>query len=195
MTLPGLLSHPVPTDHLGIAMGERYDVVIDFAGHSGQNITMRNARGLGENIDYAATDLVMRFVVGNTVSDNTNNGDLPSQLRPIPSPPDQVSANRNFTFARIDGEWLINGVGFADVERRILAKPKRGTNEIWSMTNGAGGGTHPVHIHLVDFQILSRTGGRNAVMPWEAAGEKDVVWLAAGETVRVAARYAPWDGV
>jgi FtsP/CotA-like multicopper oxidase with cupredoxin domain len=32
-------------------------------------------------------------------------------------------------------------------------------------------------------------------MPYEAAGKKDVVWIAPGESVRVVARYAPWEGV
>jgi FtsP/CotA-like multicopper oxidase with cupredoxin domain len=193
--LLGLLSHPVPTKNLALAMGERYEIVVDFAGHAGQNITMKNARGLGENIDYAATDLVMRFCVGKSVTDDTNNGDLPSQLRFIPPPPNIDQPAKDFTFERIDDEWLINGVGFADIEHRILAKPKRGTDEIWVLKNGNGNGTHPVHIHLVDFQVLSRTGGRDTVLPWEAAGMKDVVWLGGGETVQVIARYAPWDGV
>lgn len=147
-----------------------------------------------ENIDFAATDLVMRFAVGNSISDNSNNDNVPSNLRHI-APTSQADEFRDFTFERINGEWLINGVGFSDIEHRILARPTRGADEIWTLHNGGGGGTHPVHIHLVDFQVLSRTGGRNAVLPYESAGMKDVVWLAAGETVQVVARYAPWDGV
>ena len=48
----------------------------------------------------------------------------------------------------------------------------------------------------VDFQVISRKGGaRNSVMPYEQVALKDVVWLNTGETVRVIARYAPWDGL
>jgi bilirubin oxidase len=47
---------------------------------------------------------------------------------------------------------------------------------------------------LIDFQILSRVGTR-PVLPYEAEALKDVVWLGGSETVRVIARYAPWDGV
>ncbi|KAF2740193.1 Cupredoxin [Polyplosphaeria fusca] len=191
----GLLSHPVRTDGLAFSMGERYEIVIDFAGYEGQNITVHNVRGMGENIDYAATDFCMRFVVGYTVVDDSNNGDVPQELRYIPPPPDQ-SPSKEFAFTRTDdGEWVINGVGWSDIENRILTRPERGDDEIWTLTNGGGNGTHPVHIHLVDFQVLSRTGGRNEVLPYESAGEKDVVWLAGGETVQVVARYAPWPGV
>lgn len=175
-------------------MGERYEIVIDFAGLEGKNFTMRNARGMFGNIDFAATDLVMRFIVGDSVGDDGNNGAIPTDLRYIPPPP-QVSVTKNFTFERIDGVWLINGVGWVDVEHRILTRPTLGADEIWELHNGNGNGVHPVHIHLVDFQVLSRTGGRNQVSTYEAAGMKDVVWLSPNETIRVVARYAPWQGV
>lgn len=195
ISVSGLFSHPLNTNNIALSMGERYEIVVDFADYAGKNITLKNSRGMGENFDYAATDMVMRFVVGRSVSDQTNNGGVPQSLRYIPPPPTKDVADKSFTFERVGDEWLINGVGFADIEHRILTRPPRGADEIWTLTNGNGNGTHPVHIHLVDFQVLSRTGGRDEVLPYESAGMKDVVWLAAGETIQVAARYAPWDGV
>jgi bilirubin oxidase len=194
----GLYAHSVKTKTLAFSMGERYEMVVDFADFNGKNITMKNARRVVGAPDYAATNLVMRFIVGNSVSDNTNNGAIPSKLR---EPPVSVHANitKDFEFARVGGHWKINGVGWADVEHRILTRPELGADEVWVLRNGVGDGNitgvHPVHIHLVDFQILSRSGGRGEVLPYEAAGQKDVVWLAPGETIRVAARYAPWPGV
>ncbi|KAF2014792.1 bilirubin oxidase, partial [Aaosphaeria arxii CBS 175.79] len=191
----GLFGAPVKTNYLAMAMGERYEIIFDFAQHRGQNITLRNARGMGENVDYAATDLVTRFVVGEEVTDWDNNGPVPPKLHDIP-PANPSDTDKEFTFARVrGGRWNINGVGFADVENRILTRPERGKDEIWTLKNGAGDGTHPVHIHLIDFQVLERTGGRGAVRPYESAGMKDIVWLAGGETVKVLARYAPWPGV
>jgi bilirubin oxidase len=190
----GLFSYPVVTSNLALAMGERYEIIVDFAGFEGRNITVHNSLGQPGNIDYAATDRVMRFVVGHTVTDPTNNSPLPAFLHYVPDPP-QTAVSKNFTFSRIGDEWLVNGVGWADVEHRILTRPTLGTDEIWELRHGGGNATHPVHIHLVDFQVLSRTGGRGAVMPYEAAGMKDVVWMAPGEVVRVVARYAPWKGV
>lgn len=177
-------------------MAERYEVIIDFANLKGQNVTLLNGRGLGENADYAATDKVMRFVVGDSVSDNSNNGDVPQTLRQDEPVAPSSSTAKDFTFERGQGgSWLVNGIGFDDVENRILTKPEFGTYETWALRNGRGGGTHPIHIHLVDFKILSRSGGRGQVADYEAAGWKDVVWLAAGESVQVIARYAPWPGV
>lgn len=98
---------------------------------------------------------------------------------------------------RTNSEWRINDVGFADVANRVLAKVPRGKVEIWELENGSGGWTHPIHVHLVDFRVLSRTGARDnrGVTPYEAAGLKDVVWLGRNEKVLVEAHYAPWNGV
>jgi FtsP/CotA-like multicopper oxidase with cupredoxin domain len=190
----GLLAYPVESDSIMMSMGERYDIVMDFSAFSGQNITLNNGRAVADSPDYAATHYVARFMVGTEVTNWDNNGDLPSTLRDIPPPPETIETAKDFTFERVDGNWLINGVGFADVENRILSKPEYGAIEKWVVHNG-GPGTHPVHIHLVDFKILSRTGGRNEVLPYESAGMKDTVYLTGGETVEVVATYAPWAGV
>jgi hypothetical protein len=35
--------------------------------------------------------------------------------------------------------------------------------------------SHPIHIHLVDFQVISRVNGKRGVLPYEAAAQQDVV--------------------
>jgi bilirubin oxidase len=190
----GLFSSPIESSFIALSMGERYEVVIDFSNFSNRNITLRNGRGLGENVDYPGTDRVMRFVVGGSSSGGGSS--VPQTLRYNEPVAPSASNAKDFTFERgSGGNWVINGVGFRDIENRILTKPERGTYETWALHNGAGGGTHPVHIHLVDFKVISRTGGRNEVADYESAGWKDVVWLAAGESVQVIARYAPWEGI
>jgi len=118
---------------------------------------------------------------------------VPNNLRTVPFPPASTGIDHHFRFHRTNGEWRINGVGFSDVANRVLAKVPRGKVEIWELENSSGGWTHPIHVHLVDFRVIYRSD--RGVEPYEAAGLKDVVWLAKGETVRVEAHYAPWDGV
>lgn len=181
---------------MAFAQGERYEIIVDFAQYAGKNITMRNDRGVIDSDDFPETDKIMRFVVGDSVSDDTNNGEVPAFLQALPRVPQNATVDKDFNFTRENNRgWLINGVGFSDLRNRILTRPLRGSDEIWTFTNGAESGSHPIHIHLVEFQVISRTGGRNGVYPYEAAGLKDVVWLAPGETVKVIARYAPWPGI
>ena len=84
---------------------------------------------------------------------------------------------------------------FADVQNRVLARPPRGKVELWQLENHSGGWSHPVHIHLVDFQIVARFDGKRPVLDYEKVALKDVVLLGENEKVQVLAKYAPWDGV
>jgi FtsP/CotA-like multicopper oxidase with cupredoxin domain len=189
----GLLASPATSSELYISMGERYEVVFDFAPFAGQNILLRNTEDVGEDDDYLHTNKVMRFVVSNTPV--TDPSSVPSTLATVHWPsPGGPGVDQHFLFHRSNSQWQINGVVFADVNNRVLANVPRGTVEVWELENSSGGWTHPIHIHLVDFKVLSRTNGR-PLYNYETQGLKDVVWLGPGETVKVEAHYAPWDGV
>lgn len=180
-------------------MAERYEIVFDFSAYAGQAVELRNlpkAGGIGTDDDYLNTDKVMRFIVSSTPVEDTSA--VPDTLRsnvPFPITDTPNTINHHFRFHRSNGEWQINNVVFADVDNRVLAKVPRGTTEIWELENSSDGWSHPIHVHLVDFRVLARTDGNRAVMPYEAAGLKDVVWLGRGETAIVEAHYAPWDGL
>jgi len=85
----------------------------------------------------------------------------------------------------------INGRMF-EMER-VDERVRFGAIEIWRFVND-GPFPHPVHMHAVHFQVLSRTGGRNRVLPWEA-GWKDTVLVLPGETVEVIARFDSHRGM
>lgn len=71
----------------------------------------------------------------------------------------------------------------------------QGSAELWQFNYAGGPGTHPVHIHLVNFQIVSRTGGARGLLPYESAGLKDEVLLEPGEQVTARAFFGPWNGL
>lgn len=195
----GLFTGPVTTNDIVISMGERYEVVIDFAPYKGKTITLKNDPTNQVGVpQYANTDKIMRFTVGDTITDNTNNGDIPSSFGAVAYPPTKDSIDHVFNFQHGgDALWTINGEAFNDINNRILARPQQGTVERWQFNYASGPGIHPAHIHLVNFQILSRTGGpgNRPVFPYESAGLKDTVFLAPGEQVEVLAIYGPWNGL
>ncbi|PVH83779.1 hypothetical protein DL98DRAFT_585247 [Cadophora sp. DSE1049] len=194
----GLLEKPILAKDLYMPMAERWEIVIDFALYAGKKVTVRNDKGFSADSDFTATDRVMQFVVAKTMPPGpvVGNGVIPSRLRTVPYPPNKSGIDRSFTFERSNGQWNINGVTWAQVNNRIMAKPQRGAIEVWQLENKSGGWSHPIHIHLIDFQVMSRSGGKKrGVLPYEAVGLKDVVWLGPNEKVTVLARYAPWDGV
>ncbi|KAH0602238.1 uncharacterized protein H6S33_009879 [Morchella sextelata] len=196
----GFMSKPVETESLVVAMAERWEIVIDFANLAGQNLTLKQSNCFVDT-NYAGYDKVMQFRVGNAVTSEVGNGPLPGKLVDLDLPAPKTQLDQNFVFGRNRGEWTINSVTFSDVNNRILRNVPRGTTEMWRL-QGGGGWSHPVHIHLVDFQILFRRKstqnsafGRTEVTPYEAAALKDVIVLGNNEAVTVLAKYAPWDGV
>ncbi|KAL8297813.1 hypothetical protein RB597_007151 [Gaeumannomyces tritici] len=189
----GLLSGPQKSDSLYLSIAERYEVVFDFSGFKGKTLMLRNTRGFAADTDYLHTDKVMTFVVSkDSVPDPS---EVKSSFRTIPYPDPKATVDRHFRFERQGGEWTINGATWADANNRVMSKPPRGTVEVWELENSSSGWTHPIHVHLVDFQVVKRTGGKRDVQSYEAQGLKDVVWLGPGETVTIRARYSPWDGL
>src|SRR3954469_22624855 len=68
----GLMPKPQTTVQLRIGMAERYEIVIDFAKYKGKSIELLNL-GVPNSTDYDNTGKIMRFDVGTTVTDPTNN--------------------------------------------------------------------------------------------------------------------------
>ncbi|HKH11464.1 MAG TPA: multicopper oxidase family protein [Rubrobacter sp.] len=191
----GLAPAPVDVDHFRIGMAERYEVVIDFSKYRvGQSVELRNL-GLENTIDFAATDKVMRFDVVSEARDKTNNA-VPEVLNPgnYPRNPmrlkeSQMAGVHRLELGRTNGMWTIND-GIWD-PKRVDERCELDEIEVWEIENKSGGWFHPLHIHLIDFRILSRNG--RAPFPWEQ-GPKDVAYVGEGETVRVLGQFGPNKG-
>ena len=124
-------------------MAERWEVVFDFTNFKNQNVTLKSNAKVADVDPYLHTDKVMRFVVGDTVTPNRDTKgmlELPAKLRDVPFPPNKVGLDHSFEFQRQGSQWKINGITWADgPESRVMAKPKRGAVERWSLKNGSGG--------------------------------------------------------
>jgi FtsP/CotA-like multicopper oxidase with cupredoxin domain len=105
------------------------------------------------------------------------------------------TATRQLRVERKDGLWTINGVTWTDIEKsgftKVFANPQLNAVETWEIQNTSGGWFHPVHIHLVDFQVVSRNGAPPFAFE---KGPKDVVYVGEGETVRLLMRFGPEHG-
>lgn len=101
----GLLLNPVDTTQLDISMAERWEVVFDFANYKNQNVTLRSNAKVADVDPYLHTDKVMRFVVGDKVTSDAKNGNLPAKLRDVNFPPNKVGLDHTFEFQRQGGQW------------------------------------------------------------------------------------------
>ncbi|NIL99782.1 MAG: multicopper oxidase domain-containing protein [Acidobacteria bacterium] len=203
----GLLETPVPgVGELTIGPGERYEVVVDFAGYSpGDEIFLENSAPApfpGGSVDV--TD-VMKFVVGSQVG---HTDAIPAALRPIERIPEgEAIMSRDFNLKRSGTDacgrsiWEINELHWDD----ITEYPELGTTEIWRFINDSNV-SHPMHMHLVFFQILDRDGfttdGSGNIIPdgnpqpplAEENGWKDTAMVGPNEILRVIARFENYKG-
>lgn len=167
----GLLPTPVQVNQIDLGPGERLDLLLDLRGfHLGDRVMLRC-------VD-AGWD-VLELEVTRQVTDSTSPPQGPlSTVEALGNP----VRTRTFSF---DGMGRINGQEFS--MDRIDFQVPFGEIERWRFTTG-GNAPHPVHTHGASFQVEARTGGRAAIMPWEA-GWKDTVLLQDGETVDVLIRF------
>jgi spore coat protein A, manganese oxidase len=184
----GLLAQPINRTSLRLAPAERADVVIDFNGMLGQSVVLRNAnRQIPLDLDRAPRDL-MRFNVTTAASDSPA---IPGTLRTITPLANPTSfATLNLTRGTQSGRpvWFINGQLFdpAHVEVPIT----NGAISEWTFNNNSTQ-PHPMHIHLVQFQIQSINGG--APGPGEN-GWKDTVLVPPGGQAVVRAQFSGQPG-
>ncbi|MGH2554999.1 MAG: multicopper oxidase family protein [Actinomycetota bacterium] len=194
----GLMPNPQDVGYLRLGNAERYEVVIDFSKHRiGERVVLEN-QSPPNNIDYSTTNVVMAFEV---VSERTSTrgNSIPDVLNPhspiMKLDSSMATRTRRFEFERKHGLWTINGSTWAEVissgYELVSANPGLNDVEIWELANPHGGWFHPVHIHLIDFQILDRNG--RPPFAYEQ-GPKDVVYVGENETVRVLARFGPHNG-
>jgi spore coat protein A len=192
----GLLPAPVPLTNLEIAPGERADLLVDFREHRGTQLVLTS--------DAFA---VMQFRVSpGTVAETTS---LPPALRPVPKIAESqavqtrlLTLDEYVTKAGNPAMLLLNASHW---KMPVTERPVLGSTEIWTLINPTDD-THPIHLHLVRFQILDR----QTYEPWLFQTKRQLHYLGPPEspdpneagwkdTVRAHARMVtriivPFDG-
>jgi len=214
----GLLDAPVERQDLLLSPAERAEVIVDFADPklAGQTIILRNDARTpfpnGSAVDPETTGQIMAFRVTKPLS-SVADARLPATLRApitkLPAPHARVRqlllAEGKDEFGRIKAMLGTVEHGPLGWDAPISETPRRNDVEIWSIVN-ATEDAHPVHLHLVFFQLLDRqkfdtgkfeagkpetlkTTGSPVAPPPGERGWKDTVIMYPGEVTRVIARF------
>ncbi|KGN30299.1 bilirubin oxidase [Knoellia sinensis KCTC 19936] len=199
----GGLTTPQPITSWRHGGAERYEIMVDFAGcRIGDRVELRNSSNKN-NRDFIHTGKVLQLRVTSEPTDTRwNSVPTPpsSELHEVMSAPRSAALRTRDIDLEHDDEtnvFMINGMTWEEVRDagwnvftdESGSPPRPGDYEIWRIENNSGGWFHPMHIHLVDFRILSRRGGSGRVQPWEK-GPKDVVYVGEGEEIEVLVHYA-----
>ena len=199
----GLLPAPVEMKRLVLAPAERTDILVDFSHARGENVVLMSDR----------LELMQFRVAKDPVQDPIRDtSPLPQVLRPVERIGEKLSVRtREMTLNEFDGDngeamvMLLNRKHWAEPVTEIV---KLDSTEIWSLVNLTED-THPIHLHLVRFQILDRQSFANfdylseeklrltgKVMPPQTheAGWKDVVQCPPGMVTRIIVPFHGYAG-
>lgn len=206
----GLLPRSVKTQSISLAPAERYDVLIDFSAFDGEHIILTNGTGCGGDVDPDTDANVMQFRVTKPLK-GEDTSRKPKYLSTMPNVTSKRIHNiRTLKLTNTQDKYgrpvlTLNNKRWHDP---VTEAPKLGTTEIWSIINPMGG-THPIHLHLVSFQIIDRRPfdlerynkfgdivytGPAVPPPPSEKGWKDTVQAHSGEVIRIAATFAPYSG-
>jgi len=142
----GLLSTPVAVQRIPLAPAERIDLIVDFAPMAGANVKL-----VSDSFDILEFRVAAKSTAGA--------GALPATLRsPVRLDPATAVQTRRLTLdERMDDVQRSMGMLLNNTpwHMPITEKPTLGTTEIWEFVNLTDD-SHPIHLHLVRFQILDR---------------------------------------
>jgi len=215
----GLLASPVTIeDRLEIGTGKRADVVVDFSDYAGQTLLVHNdaaAPYRGPDIDagnqHSLPEVMVIDVASNDVDDPSQ---IPGTLTEVPEIPiDSVAEKRYLPLTASTDEYgrrlyLLGSEAESSPHRLydpVTEDPALDTTEIWSFANLTGM-SHPMHLHLVHFQVLGRqpygeydpeaeTIDVESLEPpaSEETGWNDVVTVNPGEVVHVIVHFGEFE--
>jgi spore coat protein A len=145
-TEQGFLPAPVSAQRVVMAPAERVDLIFDFSAHAGENILLRS-----DSFE------IMQFRVARKGTLDT------SALSPILRSMERIPESRAVRTRRLTLDermdlvqqsmgMLLNNTPW---HMPVTEKPVLNTTEIWEFINLTED-AHPIHLHLVRFQILDR---------------------------------------
>jgi spore coat protein A, manganese oxidase len=145
-TEQGFLPAPAAATRVVMAPAERVDLVFDFSSHAGENILLHS-----DSFD------IMQFRV--TAKGAPDSSALPPALRTYEKIPEsravktrRLTLDENMSLVQESMGMLLNNTPW---HMPVTEKPVLNTTEIWELVNLTED-AHPIHLHLVRFQILDR---------------------------------------
>jgi FtsP/CotA-like multicopper oxidase with cupredoxin domain len=148
----GYFPAPQVVNNFQIGITERADVLIDFSSFApGTQLTLLNAGG-----NPAATlGRIMQFTVQNTTPvppPVLNPALFPPRAALPTNMPVRIKTFHNHVDANGNAMRSVDGLDFTAPTTEF---PLVGSTEQWDLLN-IGGGGHQIHLHLIEFQLVSR---------------------------------------
>jgi spore coat protein A len=217
----GLFSSPVELDgRLEIGSAQRADVLVDFSEYAGETLLAHNdAPAMYRGQSRAEADTVeplpevMLIDVAESPEEQTDSR-VPNSLTQIPRLSlDEVDNERYLPLLQLSDDYgrplfqlgSEDGQSGHKLTDPATETPTVGDTELWSISNLTGM-SHPMHLHLVHFQVLGRQSvgydpadeidPESLKPPKESEqGWSDVVSVDPGEVVHILVHFGEYEGL
>ncbi len=212
----GFLAKPIQLTKLLLGPAERADLIVDFSGLEGKTVTLSNDAAAPYPGWQMLADLharlyeLMQIRVTRPAANAGKAFSLPASVPFTPLDATQSVRTRDFLLTeQLDAQGrslgvTINHKGYDDP---VTESPKLGSTEKWRFINNTDD-AHPMHLHLVQFQILERQGFDlssllsgtlklvGAPRPPQAneAGWKDTAVVSPGDVLTILVKFEGYTG-
>jgi spore coat protein A len=153
----GLLTAPAKITMLAIAPAERADLLIDFSHAAGQNLHLIN--GAVEILQFRVAQSSSSPQASQRSHPVSGGTSIPAALRSVDRTPESAAVTtRTITLNEyLDkiGNSMLMLLNRKHWHEPVTETPKLDSTEIWEFVNLTED-THPMHLHLVRFQVLDR---------------------------------------
>ncbi len=195
----GLLESPAPLKRVQLSPAERADVIVDFSKYAGQQVLLSS-----DSLQ------IMQFRVASQGAPDTSA--LPKQLRAVERIKESdavkkrlLTLDEHLNLADQSMDMMLNNTPW---HMPVTENPVIDTTEIWELVNLTED-THPIHLHLVRFQILDRQRidtnaffddrtvdftGEVELPAAHEAGWKDTVRVESGTMTRIIVPFRGFTG-
>jgi len=210
----GFLPAPVNLNKLLLGPAERADLIIDFSGLEAKTVTLSNDASApypGWNVMNATWPEIYEFMQFRVVLPlkNRKSFSMPAQMPFSRLDETKSVITRDFVLSEQMGQGRsiglrINGKGYDDP---VTETVKLDSIEKWRFINTSDD-AHPMHLHLVQFQIVERQGfdvpamlngqlkfvGAPRKPHANEAGWKDTATVNPGDVLTILARFEGYTG-
>ena len=201
----GLVNAPIAVTRATIAVGERIEILLDLTGDTvGASFDVK-AYNSGQANDFPGGEPATTGRFGSLLNNTTFNllhvNVAAATSNPVTTRPAALKTNafwtegqatNSRTLALTDG---FPGTGLPFSFDHLVYSPtvinqtlNLNAIEKWTLTNTSGF-SHSFHIHDIQFNLISRTGGNNAGLKAHEAGWKDTLFIGQNQSVSFIAKF------
>ncbi len=200
----GLVNAPIALTRLTLAVGERAEILLDLTGETVGATFDVKAYNSGQANDFPGGEPATAGQFGSLLNNTTFNilhvvvG--ATMANPVTTRPTTLKTNTFWTDGQQTNTRTLTitngfpgGLPFSfdnQVYSPTLFNQTVNLNAIekWNITNTSGF-SHSFHIHDIQFNLISRTGGNNAGLKAFEAGWKDVLFIGQNQTVSFITKF------